>query len=313
VTIVVRALAESDLPAGDRIFRLAFGTQFGLAEPMTFRGDASLIEPRWRADPAGALGAFVGSQLVGSSFAVRWGTSGVLGPLTVHPDHWSRGVGKALLEPTIQLFETWKLRQVALFTLPESTKHVPLYQKFGFWPQFLTALMSKPVGPGREHAPHGLYSGLDASDRHASLKGCAEVTGSIFGGLDLRLEVEAIDRHSLGDTILLQEGDRIEGFAACHIGPGTEAGSGALYVKFGAVRPGVDAEERFARLVAACEALAAQRKCAVVLAGINTARIAAYRHLLDQGFRTFRHGVAMQRPNTPGYNTAAYFVIDDWR
>lgn len=313
MTIVVRALAEKDLPAADRIFRLAFGTQFGLAEPMTFRGDASLIEPRWRAYPAGALGAFIGDQLVGSSFAVRWGTFGVLGPLTVHPDYWSRGVGKALLEPTIQLFDTWKLRQVALFTLPESTKHVPLYQKFGFWPQFLTALMSKPVEPGRQHVPHGLYSALDISDRRASLKGCAELTGEIFGGLDLRLEVEAIDRHSLGDTIVLQEGNRIEGFAACHIGPGTEAGSGALYVKFGAVRPGVDAEGRFARLVAACEALAAQRKCAVVIAGINTARITAYRHLLDQGFRTVRHGVAMQRPNTPGYNTPAHFVIDDWR
>jgi hypothetical protein len=35
--------------------------------------------------------------------------------------------------------------------------------------------------------------------------------------------------------------------------------------------------------------------------------------MLARGFRTFLEGVAMQRPNEPGYNRPDCFVIDDWR
>jgi hypothetical protein len=45
------------------------------------------------------------------------------------------------------LFTDWGLRQAGLFTWPESPKHVHLYQKFGFWLQYLVPLMSKAVSP----------------------------------------------------------------------------------------------------------------------------------------------------------------------
>jgi hypothetical protein len=48
----------------------------------------------------------------------------------------------------------------------------------------------------------------------------------------------AVDTQGLGDTVLLAEADRFAGFAVCHSGGGSEAGSGACYVKFGAVLPG---------------------------------------------------------------------------
>ena len=44
--IAVRPLVESDLAAADRVFRLAFGTEFGLPEPMAFRGDSDLVKTR---------------------------------------------------------------------------------------------------------------------------------------------------------------------------------------------------------------------------------------------------------------------------
>lgn len=309
MTLAVRLLSEADLSAADRIFRLAFGTQSGLADPMSFRGDAELIRPRFRALPAGALGAFDDGQLIGSNFAARWGTFGVLGPLTVHPDFWSKGVAKALLGPTMELFDAWKVRQVGLFTHPESTKHVPLYQRFGFWPQFLTALMSKTVRRGELRVQYDLESRAPGG----CLGELSEITGAIFDGLDLRLEVQAIQRQQLGETVLLRSGERIDAFAACHIGKATEAGSGSLYVKFAAVRPGASAAATFEHLLAACEDLAMQRQCNTVVCGVNTARVAAYRALLGRGFRTFRHGVAMQRPGAPGFNDPAFFVVDDWR
>src|SRR5947208_227647 len=159
VKIAVRPLVETDLDEADRVFRLAFGTEFGLPEPISFRGDSDLVKTRWRADPAAALGAFRGEELLGSSFAARWGSFGVFGPITVRPDCWESGIGKRLLEPTMALFEAWRIRQAGLFTFPQSPKHVALYQKFGFWPQALTAVMSKPVEPRQERGrlqPAGL-------------------------------------------------------------------------------------------------------------------------------------------------------------
>jgi hypothetical protein len=49
---------------------------------------------------------------------------------------------------------------------------------------------------------------------------------------------------------LLWDGDsRLTGFAIRHCGPESEAGEGVCFVKFGAVRPGLGAEGRFAALL----------------------------------------------------------------
>ena len=50
-----------------------------------------------------------------------------------------------------------------------------------------------------------------------------------------------------------------------------------------------------------------------VVAGVNTAREAAYRTLQRRGFRTQLQGVTMHRPNEPGYSRPELFVLDDWR
>src|SRR5579863_4322934 len=143
--ITIRTLREEDLAAADRIVRLAFGTFLGLPDPMKFMGDASYVRTRWLADPGAVFGAEVKGELVGTNFASRWGSVGFLGPLTIRPDMWNRGIAQLLLRPTMDLFEKWRIRHAGLFTFAQSTKHVKLYQKFGFWPRFLTSIMEMPV------------------------------------------------------------------------------------------------------------------------------------------------------------------------
>ena len=135
----------------------------------------------------------------------------------------------------------------------------------------------------------------------------------VHGGLDLSLEILATAQHHFGETVLLRDGDALVGFAICHCGAETEAGSGACYVKFGAVRPGPRAEESCARLLAACEALAVSQGMARLVAGVNTSRRAAYRAMLASGFRIEVQGLAMDRPDEDGYNRPGIFIIDDWR
>src|SRR5487761_2542062 len=107
VDLSVRPLRESDLPAADRIMRLAFGTFIGLPDPTTFLGDANYVGTRWMADPAAAFGAEAGGEIVGSNFATDWGSIGFFGPLTIRPDLWDRGVGQRLMEPIMECFAQW--------------------------------------------------------------------------------------------------------------------------------------------------------------------------------------------------------------
>src|ERR1700691_505014 len=52
--ISYRPMREADLAAADRVFRLSFGTWFGLADPMQFRGgEPGLFEPRFWSYPDG--------------------------------------------------------------------------------------------------------------------------------------------------------------------------------------------------------------------------------------------------------------------
>ncbi len=311
--VEIRPLKESDLPQADRIFRIAFGTFLGLQDPASFAGDADYVCSRWRSAPHAALGAFLEQELVASNFAANWGSFGFFGPLTVRPDLWDRGIARALLEETVALFEEWGTRVVGLFTLPQSPKHIGLYRAFGFWPQSLTPVMSKAVRGSQGVEGWSIYSALPPADRAGCLAACVALTEMIFPGLDLRSEIRTVESQNLGDTVLLHRGAELVAFAVCHVGMSSEAGSGAAYVKFGAVRPGSEAAKDFARLLSACEAFARIRGQQQLIAGVNMARKDAFQAMFERGFRTVLQGVAMQRSNEIGFNRPDCFVIDDWR
>jgi GNAT superfamily N-acetyltransferase len=308
----IRPLAEEDLDEADRIFRVAFGTFFGMPEPEKFSGDADSVRTRWKAYPGVALAAELDGRLVGSNFAANWGSVGFFGPLTIAPQYWGRAIAQRLLDETMEQFSGWNTRHAGLFTFAQSAKHVGLYQKYGFWPRFLTAVMSRRVDPNSRSSSARMSAVAD-KDLANALEAIGELTGAVYPGLDLSREIRAVRAQSLGDTVLIDDNADLQGVAICHVGAGTEAGAGACYVKFGAVRPGPGAEHRFGLLIDACHRLAADHGAAVLLAGANAGRDRAWRVLTDRGFRRNFQGVTMHRPNEPGYSTSDSYVIDDWR
>ncbi|MBW4578599.1 MAG: GNAT family N-acetyltransferase [Tildeniella nuda ZEHNDER 1965/U140] len=309
----IRSLQAPDLAEADHIFRLAFGTFIGLPEPTQFGGDASYIAARWRTNAIGAFAAETEGKLIGSNLATSWGSFGFFGPLSVHPDWWNQGIAKQLVAAVVEQFEHWGTQQVGLFTFPNSPKHHALYQKFGFYPQYLTAVMAKAVAPIALPSSASRYSQLSEADQSQALSASRALANTIFAGLDLSTEIVAVQAQSLGDTVLLWDDDELAGFALCHYGAGTEAGSDTCYVKFGAVRSRPQAGTQFAQLLSLCEALAASQGMTRLLAGVNTSRQEAYCRMIALGFRTEITGVAMQKPNEPGYNRPDVFALDDWR
>jgi GNAT superfamily N-acetyltransferase len=305
----VGPLQGTDLSEADRIFRVAFGTFLGLPDPTECFGTADYVRTRWIADPSAAFGAYLGNDLVGSNFATRWGSVAFFGPLTVLPDHWNRGIARRLIGPTLDLFANWAVRHEGLFTFAHSPKHIALYQHFGFWPRFLTAIMSKPANQAAHATEFSRYSEVAEDRREECLRACREMTDAIYEGLDVEREIRAVDAQRLGDTVLLWDTAQLVALGVCHCGSGSEAGSDACYIKFGAARSG----SSFDALLDACETLAAAKKLGRLIAGANAGREKAYQRMVAQGFRSDFQGVAMQRHNDPGYNLSDTYIIDDWR
>jgi GNAT superfamily N-acetyltransferase len=311
--LTVRPLREDDLSNADQIMRLAFGTFLGLPEPLAFMGDADYVRTRWRADNVVAFAAEIGGEFAGSIFATNWGSVGFFGPLTVRPDLWDRGIGSHLMPRVLDCFADWGTRHAGLFTFAQSPKHIGLYQKFGFWPRSLTAIMSAPVTASRQPQQWSRYSAMPDGDRYESTRAARALTDGLLDGLDLTDEIRTVHGQDLGDTVFVWDDAGLAGLAVCHCGRGTEAGSGTCYVKFGAARPGPNAGVDFDRLLGACESFASTQGARRLVCGVNMAREEAYRALAVRGFRTDLQGVTMHRPNEPGYSRSGAYVIDDWR
>jgi GNAT superfamily N-acetyltransferase len=309
---VVGQLDVKDLPEAERIFRLAFGTFLGAPNPETFWADRDYLHGRQSAAHVASLGATLDGKFVGSNFATNWGSVGFFGPLTVRPDLQEQGIARALLAKTIEQFDIWGTRHVGLFTFSHSAKHIALYQKYGFYARFLTAIMSAKA-LRQTAAGWSRFSALSQTQREEALRSCREAAETIYPGLDLSGEINATHVQGLGDTVLLEGADGIAAFAVCHFGPRSEAGADTCFVKFGAVRDGRSTEQDYLRLLDACEALAVAVGMPNLVAGANMARHEAYRHLVARGFRTQIQGVAMHRQNDPGYCRPGAYIIDDWR
>jgi hypothetical protein len=236
----------------------------------------------------------------------------VLGPVAVLPEDWKHGIARQMLGPTVDIIERWRCRLGGLFTFPQSASHLRLYQDFGFWPRFLTPVMMKAVAATAESAA-GTVSLAGASDRASLIAGCGALTESVFAGLDLGREIAGVIDDGLGDVVILTEGSAVAGFAICHSGKGSEAGSTGCYVKFAIVRSGGDAAARLTRLIAGCEDFARSRGVAQISAGVSAGRIDAYKLLVALGFRAQLNGIAMHRPYQEAYDRPDVFALDDWR
>lgn len=231
----------------------------------------------------------------------------------MHPDVQEKGIAKALLAPTVDQFDAWGTTHSGLYTFPQSPLHIALYMKFGFYPRFLTAVMTLPARNAGPVPGTSRFSALTPDAKADALKAARQVTESIYPGLDLADEIATVDALGLGDTMLVDGDGGLAAFGICHWGPQSEAGKDNCLIKFGAVRANPEAAWNYGRLLDACEALAVSVGMPTLMAGTNLAREEAYRALIARGFRTLFQGVHMQRNNEPGYCRPGVYVIEDWR
>jgi hypothetical protein len=113
---------------------------------------------------------------------------------------------------------------------------------------------------------------------------CGILTNNVSDGLHLKNEIVAVNNPNLGDTILLYrnnndntaikgDNNNLTGFAFCHCGAGSEAGSGVCYLKFELVLSYNYSQENFRILLNATSLLAKDRRLSRIVAGVNTEQV----------------------------------------
>jgi GNAT superfamily N-acetyltransferase len=318
VPIDARSLRPSEADAADRLFRLAFGTFLGLPDPMSFRPGAAIFPHRLATYPDGAVAVYEDDELIGAAIANRWGQVGVIGPVVVAPSHWNRGVGRILVNRTVAQLEEWGCKSVRLATFPHSAGHLRFYQRYGFWPTWLSASMMLPVNaleaPGKAIFRTELLSRLANSDASNIIASCAELSAQAEAGLDWTAECVHLLNSRAGDVVALIADERVVGFAICATGDGSEAGSGNCLIKAALVRDlAGDPVMTVGGLFAAVSAFASSLGLTNLIATVSTGNLATYRAMLANGFVAQIHQIVMSRSTAAKKSDSNIHVFEDLR
>jgi GNAT superfamily N-acetyltransferase len=271
-------------------------------------------------------GCFVAEEgegkIVGASIAVVWGSVGLVGPVAVLTPYQNQDIGQQLLKATQGFFEENKVTLQGVVTYPSSPKHLLLYQKFGYKPKGLVAITSKPldrreivpaVKPSKPPLQVRRFSALEESKKKTMMQRLRSLTGQLYRGLEVGKEVEIVDGLALGDTLLLEKGRELTGFAIYHTPGVSEAPQGCLYVKFLALDARRKRPEYLHQLMTALEEQAHASGLQRVIAPVYTYYWQAYQGLLARGYQIDLAMVRMKQGKLEDYEDSNDLVLDDWR
>jgi ribosomal protein S18 acetylase RimI-like enzyme len=327
--VLIRRVRKGDLSKVKDVFEQSFGDflerQLGTRPRQAFNG-AQYVHHRWLMEPWGCFVAEEdNAKIVGAALAVTWGTVGLLGPVAVLTHYHNQTIAQQLMRAVQEFFDENKATLHGAVTYPTSAKHLTLYHKFGYKPKALTAVMSRALDrpaarPGvvkppvvKGAATVRRYSALEETKKKASLARFHKITNGVCRGLELAKEVEIVEGLALGDTLLLERGPELIGFAIYHSPGVSEAPTGALYVKYLAIDPRHRKPEHLEQFVAAIEELAQEQGLSRVILPVYLRYWLAYSTLVKCGYQIDFTMVRMQKGKPEDYEDAADLVLDDWR
>jgi ribosomal protein S18 acetylase RimI-like enzyme len=324
--IKIRRVRKGDLSKVRDVIEQAFGDFFERqvgTRPRQVFGGAQYVHHRWLMEPWGCFVAEEGDgKIVGAALAAMWGSVGVVGPIAVLTNYQNQDIGQQLLQACQEFFDENKATLTGLSTYPYSPKHLMLYQKFGYRPRGLVVVTAKHLDrreivhatkPAKPGVSVRRYSALEEAKKKPAMARMRRITNGIWRGMDLAKEVEIVDGLALGDTLLLEKGRDVIGFAICHLPPNSEAPHGSAYVKFLAIDARHRKPEHLNALLAAVEELAGGAQLGQVVAPVYTYYWAAYQALLERGYRVDFTMVRMKRGKPEDSEDPADLVLDDWR
>lgn len=145
------------------------------------------------------------------------GTEGWMGPLAVTPALQGHGLGKMVVTEGTGWLEAHGALVIGLETMPRTVDNIGFYSSLGYVPGHLTITITIEA----EYAEHRItqLGRLSEGERSDLVARCAELTGDIAPGYDFSREINLTHSLGLGDTLVLDRGGTVDGFALCHTAP----------------------------------------------------------------------------------------------
>jgi ribosomal protein S18 acetylase RimI-like enzyme len=327
--VQIRRVRKGDLSKVRDVFEQSFGDflerQLGTRPRQAFNG-AQYVHHRWLMEPWGCFVAEEdGAKIVGAALAVTWGTLGLVGPVAVLTHYHNQSIAQQLMRAVQEFFDENKSTLHGAVTYATSPKHLALYHKFGFKAKALTAVMSRTLErPGARPAVARppvakstltvrRFSSLEETKKKAALARFHRITNGVCRGMELAKEIEIVDGLALGDTLLLERGTELLGFAIYHAPGVSEAPTGCLYVKYLAIDPRHRKPEHLEQFVSGIEELAQEQGLSRVILPVYLRYWLAYSTLIRCGYQIEFTMVRMQKGKPEDYEDPADLVLDDWR
>jgi GNAT superfamily N-acetyltransferase len=322
--IAIRPMTADDVPQVERIIdtqTAANPSDIDMARAP--QPESRLIKGRFQKEPAGCLVAEDPAQgLIGAVLSIAWGSIAWLGPLAVHADFSGKGAERQLLQAVLDYWEPMGLSAQGVETSPANPADIEFYTTFGFRPQFLTATLVGDVDPAgprepiRQRSPSFeliRLSQLSEALEETMLANCRRISERHYPGLDYGKELHSVKELNLGDTLLLAVGERLYGFAICHVAAGSEAAAESCYVKALLIDPAIDDQETLLALIEACEGYARMHQLKTVRLGVNLACWEGYQAVAARGYQLRQLRLRMVRPIDDLLSDPSPFHFNDWR
>jgi ribosomal protein S18 acetylase RimI-like enzyme len=294
----IRPMTPDDVDAVREVEAIAFGPAWErhhrspAIRPQRTRLN---VLTRLEMDPEGCFVAEAGSRLVAYIFSRTWGGVGWFGSFGVLPEMQGKGIGKALLQMSLDYLRQDPHRIVGLETGLETPATLGLYLRQGFETRFPTLGMGRSLGLEAE-GMQGItrVSAADAETRRQWAAELAEATDEILPGLDYYKEIESNVRNGLGETFVFRSEGRAVGLSVVELATRYDGwGDDRATLVALALHPGATDENTFRALIAESMAYAQTNGKARLSLTVSTAHAWAVERLLAWGFEIEGGGVMM--------------------
>lgn len=154
-------------------------------------------------EPEGCFAAILNGKVAGSIISHVWGSIGWFGPLEVGASLQGRGIGGELVRRSLDYLKTRGCRTLGCETMASSPKNIAFYQKMGFRAKAMSNVLYKNLEPAD---PDKLNSNGARPFESRDITAARTLWQSIQPGLDYEVEINAVEKHNLGEAWALEGG-----------------------------------------------------------------------------------------------------------